>query len=191
MTYILQKGTYYCFINDKKAVCKTQDINLATRFPSDEKAQEKLTWASKKLKGFKVTHLEEDETIEEPKKIKRKQFSSTDRAKIYSKNKGRCAICGRFVPYDSFTVDHIVPLAKGGTNELSNLQCACKVCNRIKQDILPEELMDKLTEIMLYQMKKSYDNNFLRKINRLRKQKQMRTIENIISMLIKNRKHLS
>ena len=35
---------------------------------------------------------------------------------------------------------------------MSNLQCACKTCNRIKQDILPEELMDKLTEIMLYQV---------------------------------------
>lgn len=56
------------------------------------------------------------------------------------------------VPYTDFTVDHIIPLAKGGNNDLSNLQCACSVCNRIKQDILPEDLMKKLTRIMIYQV---------------------------------------
>ena len=49
-------------------------------------------------------------------------------------------------------MDHIIPLAKGGNNDLSNLQCACSVCNRIKQDILPEDLMKKLTRIMVYQV---------------------------------------
>ena len=82
----------------------------------------------------------------------RRCFSQNERTAVYNKSEGRCAICGKFVPFESFTVDHIIPLAKGGSNDMSNLQCACKTCNRIKQDILPEELMDKLTEIMLYQV---------------------------------------
>lgn len=32
------------------------------------------------------------------------------------------------------TVDHIVPLAKGGTHELSNLSVLCRACNARKRD---------------------------------------------------------
>lgn len=39
----------------------------------------------------------------------------------------RCLACGRDdLP---LTVDHVVPLAKGGTNWISNLQPLCKPCN--------------------------------------------------------------
>lgn len=81
-----------------------------------------------------------------------KCFTAQERAAVYNKTEDHCAICGEFVPYTDFTVDHIIPLAKGGNNDLSNLQCACSVCNRIKQDILPEDLMKKLTRIMVYQV---------------------------------------
>lgn len=32
------------------------------------------------------------------------------------------------------TVDHVVPKAKGGTDELTNLVAACARCNRLKSD---------------------------------------------------------
>ena len=71
---------------------------------------------------------------------------------MYIKSERHCAICGEFVLYTEFTVDHIIPLAKSGSNDISNLQCTCGVCNRLKQDILPQDLMVKLTKIMLYQV---------------------------------------
>lgn len=179
MSYILQKGTYYCVIDNKNAIQKTQDINAATRFPSSAKAHDRLHKATKKLKGFQVVN------VDEPTKVKRKQFTTTERTIIYNKNKGRCAICGRFVPYDEFTVDHIIPLAKGGTNELHNLQCACKVCNLIKQDILPEDLMDKLSEIMLYQARKTNNYDLWKKMDVLRKQKRKRKFQKIVKMILK------
>lgn len=52
----------------------------------------------------------------------------------------RCAICGKKIcSLDDLTVDHIVPLAKGGKNEIRNCQLAHKSCNAAKSDILPEE----------------------------------------------------
>lgn len=52
-----------------------------------------------------------------------------------------CGICGRPVdkglkyPHPlSATVDHIIPLAKGGTNDAGNLQLAHWCCNRQKSD---------------------------------------------------------
>ena len=41
----------------------------------------------------------------------------------------RCRRCGS---YRYLTVDHIVPLVKGGGNHRANLQCLCKLCNKQK-----------------------------------------------------------
>jgi 5-methylcytosine-specific restriction protein A len=45
----------------------------------------------------------------------------------------RCFYCGaEFNTDNPLTLDHIVPLCSGGTNQLNNLVAACKVCNREK-----------------------------------------------------------
>lgn len=48
--------------------------------------------------------------------------------------KCRCALTGERLTVDNVSVDHIIPVAKGGTNELSNLQLLTKNVNEIKRD---------------------------------------------------------
>lgn len=43
--------------------------------------------------------------------------------------KGRCLRCGSREP---LTVDHVIPLARGGSNAIENIQPLCAVCNGIK-----------------------------------------------------------
>lgn len=56
-----------------------------------------------------------------------------------------CAICQQPIDYDlphldpgEFVVDHIIPLARGGTDTIDNKQAAHRSCNRAKSDKTPE-----------------------------------------------------
>lgn len=50
-----------------------------------------------------------------------------------------CHWCKRRIPKDQRTIDHIVPLSKGGPHCLSNLAPACRRCNCTKRDKMPHE----------------------------------------------------
>jgi len=52
---------------------------------------------------------------------------------------GRCHYCGRAFPPRELTMDHIVPLVRGGRSTRGNCVPACKDCNSRKQDLLPME----------------------------------------------------
>lgn len=41
-----------------------------------------------------------------------------------------CAYCGQNT--EQMTIDHVIPQAKGGTDELTNVLCCCEDCNRDK-----------------------------------------------------------
>lgn len=53
--------------------------------------------------------------------------------------KGRCHYCGRQMPATALTMDHIVPLARGGKSTKGNVVPACKSCNTKKKQLLPME----------------------------------------------------
>jgi len=46
---------------------------------------------------------------------------------------GKCIQCGT---KEDITVDHIIPLSKGGSNHISNLQPLCRSCNSKKYNII-------------------------------------------------------
>jgi hypothetical protein len=46
----------------------------------------------------------------------------------------RCVHCGRRMAVDDLTVEHVIPLNKGGKNEVRNYAVLCKPCNQAKSD---------------------------------------------------------
>lgn len=52
---------------------------------------------------------------------------------------GRCYYCGRTFKPDELTMDHKIPLSRGGTSEKINVVAACKDCNNKKKYMLPTE----------------------------------------------------
>lgn len=154
MSYIIQnKNNYYVKLSDTNAIKKTQNINEATVFETAEAANKIISHASKKLQDYTVVSVDEmqQQTDCSCRKIKRRQFKAKERIMVYNNAKGMCEICGKFVTMDSFTVDHIIPISKGGTYDIDNLQLAHQSCNLMKVDALPDDFVDKMIRILKYQ----------------------------------------
>lgn len=52
---------------------------------------------------------------------------------------GKCHYCGRSVGRENLTMDHVVPLIRGGKSRKGNIVAACKECNNQKKYMLPLE----------------------------------------------------
>lgn len=48
----------------------------------------------------------------------------------------KCAYC---MENTSLTVDHFIPISRGGSTTMGNIVCACASCNSSKQDKLPQD----------------------------------------------------
>jgi 5-methylcytosine-specific restriction endonuclease McrA len=60
---------------------------------------------------------------------------------------GLCHYCGgRFGPA-TLTLDHVVPLVRGGRTSKGNCVAACKDCNTRKRDMLPTEWQEYLDSL--------------------------------------------
>ncbi len=53
--------------------------------------------------------------------------------------KGKCHYCGGTFPSDELTMDHVIPVARGGRSEKGNVVPACKECNNKKKYLTPVE----------------------------------------------------
>ena len=53
--------------------------------------------------------------------------------------KGTCYYCKREVGREQLTMDHVVPLSRGGKSKKGNIVPACKECNNKKKDLVPLE----------------------------------------------------
>lgn len=78
----------------------------------------------------------------------RKHDNDITLKKVYKHDKGICYLCGKrcdwkdcerrdgaFIAGNNFpSIDHVIPLSKGGTHTWDNVRLACRVCNARKAD---------------------------------------------------------
>jgi 5-methylcytosine-specific restriction endonuclease McrA len=60
---------------------------------------------------------------------------------------GVCYYCNRKVEKSDLTMDHLVPLSRGGKSTKGNIVPACKECNNKKKYLLPIEWEDYLKSL--------------------------------------------
>lgn len=61
-------------------------------------------------------------------------FTKSIRHEVLKKYNYRCVECGVTNQTSSLQIDHILPVSRGGTDELDNLQILCETCNLAKKN---------------------------------------------------------
>lgn len=52
---------------------------------------------------------------------------------VFERDRYHCKGCGQTNLETNLTIDHIIPLARSGQNDISNLQTLCRTCNQQKK----------------------------------------------------------
>lgn len=63
------------------------------------------------------------------------------RFEVFKRDEFACQYCGRKTPEAILEIDHIIPISKGGDDDLENLTTSCFECNRGKGDSLLDTIL--------------------------------------------------
>lgn len=74
------------------------------------------------------------------------------RRNIAIRDNSSCQYCGEVLHTEDYTIDHVIPRARGGTSVWTNLVLACVPCNKSKSD-------KRLQEVGLTLRQKPYEPN--------------------------------
>lgn len=106
------------WLNPRLSEKEKRDVRI--RYDLDFAYREKTRGRLKKIKRKKGIKAADDGTI---------HFDITKTAK-------QCVYCGsRFDDKNKPTIDHVVPLNKGGVHSISNVVVSCRSCNSKKRDM--------------------------------------------------------
>ena len=88
--------------------------------------------------------IQSDPAHAKRERARARELRATDwwRAKL---DKGVCHYCGKKVGRENLTMDHVIPVARGGKSTRANCVPCCKDCNNEKKYFTPaEKILDKL-----------------------------------------------
>ncbi|MCK9350869.1 MAG: HNH endonuclease [Clostridiales bacterium] len=101
---------------------------------------------------------------------KRKGLSKKVRFEVFKRDSFKCAYCGKSPPAVTLEVDHIVPVADGGENDMSNLITSCHDCNSGKGAVplsrVPQQLSDNFAELKEHEDQIREYRKFIKGVNR-------------------------
>ena len=66
---------------------------------------------------------------------------------IWERDKGMCYMCHSQLSLDKIELDHLMPVAFGGSSSDTNLAVACQKCNRARGTRIEEAQIAKLAEL--------------------------------------------
>lgn len=88
-------------------------------------------------------------------KHERRRITKFEKTEVLIKTHGRCAYCGQNLCLDTMQVDHVMPIASGGADILSNMFAACAGCNKAKGAYTVDKFREKIHKWLRYMEKDS------------------------------------
>jgi 5-methylcytosine-specific restriction endonuclease McrA len=120
------------------------EISLEKLNPAREPRQKKETQVSQSVYARKVAEGERQPHANEARArefVSRAYIHASLRREVWKLANGKCAGCGGLY---RLQIDHIQPIAKGGTNKPENLRLLCFHCNQRQADLkLGREKMER------------------------------------------------
>ena len=86
----------------------------------------------------KFSGMDSSERVLIPKAIKEE---------VYRRSNNTCEICGKPLSRFSYSIDHIIPLSRGGTNNIDNLRAVHPTCNKLKGNFTDVEMKKVVTNV--------------------------------------------
>lgn len=84
----------------------------------------------------------------------RGNIARSARQRVFERDGYTCQYCGSQLDQRNATIDHLIPLASGGLNELTNFVTCCRACNEKKANIplaeFARELRIKVEELPVH-----------------------------------------
>lgn len=129
-------NTYITTHTNKCEVCGKEYIGSKKSKYCSDKCKNKILWYNNKLK--RERHIKNNGLIDKDITL----------AKLYERDKGICYLCGCECDYSDFevsndifkvgktypSIEHIIPISKGGTHSWDNIKLAHISCNSKKSD---------------------------------------------------------
>lgn len=148
--------------NDDTAV---NDIKKARAFSTAEEAysymESVLDYIDRDLRVViddKFRHAKQMGKVPTVKKPTSDTFSGMDsservfipkaiKEEVYRRSGGTCEICGKPISRFQYSIDHIIPLSRGGTNNIDNLRAVHPSCNKLKGNFTDTEMKKVVTNV--------------------------------------------
>jgi 5-methylcytosine-specific restriction endonuclease McrA len=137
---------------DNHVIYEAMDILEKNGIPYEREGVELLYWegitAEELVNAYRSFQIRlAKENAREILRPKRKKISKATRKEVWFKYNGRCAYCGKSVPFDEMEIDHMYPISMGGEDSYKNYMPACHDCNCFKSAMTVEGFRDRLMAI--------------------------------------------
>jgi 5-methylcytosine-specific restriction endonuclease McrA len=110
------------------------------------KVEEGLFYYRKSNENGTWLMSDEESSAQKTKRVNKREKGKGRTSKVkkykvplHKKQNYRCAMCREKKPLASLELDHIIPLSKGGINDIENLQLLCRGCHHQKDRALTNQ----------------------------------------------------
>src|SRR6185437_13520610 len=146
--YRAQQREWYWKSVDKRRA-QMRRYQKRSKYKQKWKAKNPEKWAEinrRHVRKWQARNPEKNKVLQRRTKLQRRAFgtvSSADFRFVFDHHAHRCVYCAST---ERLEIDHRVPVSRGGTNSLENLQIACRSCNGQKWSRTHEEFLQVLAK---------------------------------------------